>query len=149
MPYETLFQLANLAVLPLWALMIFAPHWRGTQAVLRSFIPVSVLAVLYATLLIQSFFDPNPALNPADLANPTLAVIAAGLSTPAGATIGWVHFLAFDLFAGRWIYLDSRERGLSAWWVGPCLFFTLMAGPLGLLLYFGVRRWASRPQPQA
>lgn len=139
MPYEPIFQLANLFVLPFWALMLFAPHWRGTQAVMRSFIPIAGLAALYAVLLGQSFFALNPALNPADLANPTLAVIAAGLGTPAGATIGWVHFLAFDLFAGRWIYLDSRERALSVWWVGPCLFFTLMAGPLGLLLYLGAR----------
>jgi hypothetical protein len=71
--------------------------------------------------------------------SPSLAGIAALLGTPAGATIAWVHFLAFDLLVGRWAYLDSRERGVSAWLMGPVLFFTLMLGPVGFLLYLAVR----------
>jgi len=31
--------------------------------------------------------------------------------TGAGTTLAWVHFLAFDLFVGRWIYLDARGEG--------------------------------------
>jgi hypothetical protein len=50
-----------------------------------------------------------------------------------------VHFLAFDLFVGRWIYLDSQERRISAWLVAPVLFLTLMLGPAGFLLYLAVR----------
>ena len=69
----------------------------------------------------------------------TLQSVAALLGTPESATIGWVHFLAFDLFAGRWVYLDSRERGVSPWVMAPVLFLTLMFGPLGFLLYLGVR----------
>lgn len=144
MPLETVFNLANLIVLPFWALMVLAPHWRGTKRVMESLWPVSALAALYAALLVWTFSQPNPALSPADLANPTLAVIAAGLGTPAGAAVGWVHFLAFDLFVGRWAYLDSRERNLTAWLASPALVFILMAGPLGLLLYLLVRSLAAR-----
>jgi hypothetical protein len=139
MPLELLFNLANLVSLPFWALMVFAPGWRWTQRVLESLWPIVALAALYAVLLVWAFSQPNPALSPADLANPTLAVIAAGLGTPAGAAVGWVHFLAFDLFVGRWAYLDSRERNLTAWLASPALVFILMAGPLGLLLYLLVR----------
>jgi len=71
----------------------------------------------------------------AGLANPTLAIIAAILGQPTGATIAWAHFLAFDLFVGRWAYLDSREKEITAWIVSPLLFFILMVGPLGFLLY--------------
>ncbi|MFQ3592420.1 MAG: abscisic acid-deficient protein Aba4 family protein, partial [Gemmataceae bacterium] len=53
--------------------------------------------------------------------------------------------LTFDLFVGRWIYLDSRERGVSVWLTGPCLFLTLMFGPLGLLGYLGVRQSVGSP----
>ena len=83
------------------------------------------------------------------LLNPTLAGIAGLLGTPAGAAVGWVHFLAFDLFVGRWAYLDSRERGISAWLVSPTLFFMFMAGPLGLLLYLAVRVLWQRRRSQA
>jgi hypothetical protein len=58
---------------------------------------------------------------------------------PVGATIAWVHFLAFDLFVARWIYLDSRERQVSPWLLAPLLFLTLMLGPAGFLLYLAVR----------
>ena len=42
------------------------------------------------------------------------AAAETGIS-PAGVAVGWIHFLAFDLFVGRWEYLDSREKSISAW----------------------------------
>lgn len=135
MPIETIFTLANLLALPFWALMIVLPHWRWTRRIMASLWPVSILALIYAGLLIAQVAAPGGADLLAGLANPSAAAIAALLGSPAGATLGWVHFLAFDLFVGRWAYLDSRERGLPAWLASPALFFILMAGPLGFLLY--------------
>ncbi|MCL4859521.1 MAG: DUF4281 domain-containing protein [Caldilineaceae bacterium] len=63
---------------------------------------------------------------------------------PEATAVAWIHFLAFDLFVGRWIYLDSRTQGGSVWLASPCLFFTLMLGPLGFLLYLAGRRLAMR-----
>jgi hypothetical protein len=136
---DTLFSLANLYILPFWLLMIFLPHWRVTRRIVGSLWVVIPLAVLYAVLIL-----PGLAVLLPGLANPALANIAALLGTPAGATIGWIHFLAFDLFVGRWAYLDSRERGLSAWLASPALFFILMVGPLGLLLYLAARAMVTR-----
>ena len=137
---ETIFTLSNLFVLPFWALMIFLPHWRWTQRIMRTLWPVVVLAGVYTVLLLTQIGGVA-----GSLLNPTLDGIAGLLGTPAGAAVGWVHFLAFDLFVGRWAYLDSRERGISAWLVSPTLFFVFMAGPLGLLLYLAVR-WLSQRQ---
>jgi hypothetical protein len=110
--------------------MIFLPSWRWTQRIMRTWWPLVVLAVVYVLLLISQLgSDAGVVLNP------SLNGIAGLLGNPAGTTIAWVHFLAFDLFVGRWAYLDSRERGFSVWWVSIALFFVLMAGPLGLLLY--------------
>ena len=53
---------------------------------------------------------------------------------------GWIHYLCFDLFIGSWEVRDSEQRGISHWLVLPCLFFTFMLGPVGLLLYFTIRR---------
>ena len=141
---ETIFTLSNLFVLPFWALMIFLPHWRWTQRIMRTLWPVVVLAVVYAVLLLTQVSGVA-----GSLLSPTLAGIAGLLGTPAGAAVGWVHFLAFDLFVGRWAYLDSRERGISAWLVSPTLFFVFMAGPLGLLLYLAVRWLSQRSRIQA
>lgn len=132
---ETLFALSNLLVLPFWLLMIAAPGWGLTRRIVSSPWIVAAPAVLYAVLVVPQMVDLL-----ASLMNPQLDAIAALLGTPLGATIAWAHFLAFDLFVGRWVYLDARERGLSAWIVSPLLALTLMLGPLGFLLYLLARR---------
>jgi len=126
---ESIFLLSNLLVMPFWLLIILAPHWRWTQRIVASPWIVAPAALLYAALV-------------------TPKSIAALLGTPAGATIAWAHFLAFDLFVGRWAYMESRRLRISAWVVSPLLFLILMLGPLGLLLFMLLRATAERrPQP--
>ncbi|MBF5044988.1 DUF4281 domain-containing protein [Aggregicoccus sp. 17bor-14] len=131
---QALFEISSLAVLPFWALMILLPRARLTERVMRAPWAPALLALLYAVLVLPR----AGALLPL-LARPQLPPVAALLGTPEGATIGWVHFLAFDLFVGRWAYLDARERGVSPWLMAPVLLLTLMMGPLGLLAYLGLR----------
>jgi hypothetical protein len=133
-----LFRLSNLLVLPLWALMILLPRWRFTARIMRSPLASAAPAALYAALVLPLLGQIWPAI-----ARPTLSGVAALLGTPAGATIAWVHFLAFDLFVGRWIYLDSQERRVRPWLMAPVLFFTLMLGPVGFLLYLVLRHIAA------
>jgi len=132
--FETIFSLSNLLVLPFWLLMIALPHWRWTHRIIRSPLIAAGPAALYLFLALPRLGALLPAVF-----SPTLASIAATLGTPAGATLGWAHFLAFDLLVGRWAYLDSRERGISAWVMAPVLFCILMLGPVGFLFYLAVR----------
>ena len=136
---ETIFQLSNLLIMPFWLLMILLPHWHWTQRIMASLWTVVPASLLYAILVM-----PNLLAFVGDLANPTLPGIVALLGSPNGAVIGWIHFLAFDLFVGRWIFLDSRQHSLSAWLVSPTLLLTLLFGPLGLLLYLAVRAVSMR-----
>ena len=131
---NTLFSTGSLLVMPFWFLMILLPRWNWTRRIVRS--PWIVLGPIgiYAILILPRL---APVLSAVQ--QPTLPGIQALLGTPAGATLAWAHFLAFDLFIGRWISLDSRERGLSPWLVSPLLLLTLMLGPLGLLSYLGLR----------
>lgn len=141
---STIFALSSLLVMPFWLLMIVAPYWRWTTRIMRSPFVIAAPALLYVLLVLPRIGEIFPAV-----VNPTLSGIATLLSTPAGATIAWVHFLAFDLFVGRWVYLDSRERGISAWIMAPILFLVLMLGPFGFLLYIGVRGVAQVKQKRA
>lgn len=131
---EALFTLSNLVVLPFWLLMILLPHWSVTRRIITSPLIALPTAVLYAALVLPQMFSLVGAL-----AAPTLADIAQLLSTPQAALIAWAHFVTFDLLAGRWEYLESRERKYSAWLMAPVLFFTLMLGPLGFVLYLMLR----------
>ena len=135
---ETIFRLSGLVVLPFWALMIFLPHWRVTRKLMSSPLVSAVPALFYAALVIPRFPEVWQAVS-----SPELQGIAGLLGSPVGALIGWLHFLAFDLFVGRWIYLEGLERGSSAWVLSPVLFLTLMLGPCGFLLYLIVRRTRS------
>jgi hypothetical protein len=114
--------------------MIFLPTWRGTRLLLGSPVSVALFSALYAALVLPRLPDLLPVL-----LQPRLEAVARLLGTPEGATIAWLHFLAFDLFIGRWAYLDSRARGISAWLMAPVLALTLLAGPLGLQCYLGLR----------
>lgn len=131
---ETLFQIVNLAVLPFWAMMIFLPRWTWTRRILVQPYFLLPWAVLYVILVVPGLLDVLPTL-----LQPTLESISTLLGKPEAALIGWIHFLVFDLFVGRWIYRESRERNLSAWLISPILFLTLMLGPAGLMAYLAIR----------
>jgi hypothetical protein len=135
---ETLFQITNILVLPFWLLMIVLPHWRWTRRIAGSPWIAAPTALIYAILVLPSAATLLPAL-----AQPTLASIAALLGTPQAAAIAWAHFLTFDLLTGRWAYLDSRLRNISAWIMAPVLLLIFLLGPLGFLLYLLIRSIAS------
>jgi len=136
---ERLFEWSSFAVMPFWALMVLLPRARVTHAVMRTPLAPALFALLYAALVLPRMGALLPLL-----ARPELPAIAALLGSREGATIGWVHFLAFDLFVGRWAYLDAQERGLSPWMMAPVLLLMLMFGPLGLLAYLALRAVSSR-----
>lgn len=131
---ETLFLISNTTIIPFWVMMIAAPRWSWTKRIIGSPWIVAPLALLYTVLII-----PQLGSLLGDLLNPSLMNIAAALGTPEGAMVGWVHFLTFDLFVGRWAYLDSQEKKLSPWLMAPVLFLILMMGPLGFLFYLVIR----------
>lgn len=136
---ETVFSLSNLLTLPFWLLIIALPHWHGTRRVMSSPLVAAAPALLYLLLVLPQIGALLPVL-----ASPRLGAVAALLGTPEGATLAWAHFLAFDLFVGRWAYLDSQARGVSAWLMAPVLFVVLMLGPVGFLLYLAVRALFAR-----
>jgi hypothetical protein len=102
--------------------------------------------VTYATGLIGvvSGLIPNPQGGGADFS--TIAGVRSIFASDAGVTIGWTHYLAFDLFVGLWIARDGDAKSISRWAQAPVLFATLMAGPLGLLVWLGLREPIARRQ---
>ena len=131
---EQVLSASSLLVMPFWALMIFAPRWTWTRRIIGSTLVILPAALLYAVLVLPNV----PSVLPA-LANPNLAGMMALLGSQSGATIAWVHFLAFDLFVGRWAYLDSLESGINPFVMAVVLLVVLMFGPLGFAVYTLVR----------
>jgi hypothetical protein len=99
------------------------------------------LALVYAILLpliMTGAVDPvGPEGGTLDMTQ--LSGVMALFDSKGGATIGWIHYLAFDLFVGLWVARNADRHGYARWVQVPILFFTLMAGPFGLVLYLLLR----------
>jgi len=55
-------------------------------------------------------------------------------------TAGWIHYLAFDFFVGCWIVSRAKKEGVQHWLVVPTLIATFMVGPIGYLMFLGIRK---------
>lgn len=130
--FETIFSIANAWILPGWLLLLFAPSWKYTGKMVYYLI-ILALAITYAVLLFGDLgsFDPE--------AGSSLEALANAFGSPRVILIGWIHYLAFDLFAGLIIARDARRIGLNRFLMIVPLFFTLMTGPFGLLVYSLIR----------
>ncbi|MEH2077401.1 MAG: ABA4-like family protein [Nostoc sp.] len=126
MTISQLFNVANLFVLPFWALMILLPNWKVTRQIMSSYLPFVLLAGAYLYLFINSITPENAQA----LSNPQLADIARFFGDETAAATGWIHFLVMDLFVGRWIYWEGQKTGV---WTIHSLALCLFAGPMGLL----------------
>jgi Domain of unknown function (DUF4281) len=135
-----LFALTFVVAAPFWALMILLPRWSWTARIIGSPLIVLPALVIYVLLVIPAFGDVLPAV-----LSPTLGGIRDLLGTANGAAAAWAHMIAFDLFAGRWAWLDSRQRGVPALIMAPVLVLTILLGPLGLLVYLAVRTRFAQP----
>lgn len=132
MNIDTLFTICNFAPMPLWLLLVFVPRWKGTTIIVHSMVIPMMLAVVYLVMMASSFGGTEGDFG-------SIAGIRALFSDDRALLAGWVHYLIFDLFIGAWEVRDARRLGIHHLLVIPCLFFTLMGGPVGLLMYFGLR----------
>lgn len=138
MSAETLFSICNMAVLPFWGLLVFAPGWKGTRLIVHTFVLPMLLAVVYLVIAVTRFFSGEGGFG-------SLESVAALFSDPYVLLAGWIHYLVFDLFIGAWEVRDARRLNIPHLAVIPCLVLTFMLGPVGLLCYL-LLRWTLRRQ---
>ncbi|MFD3593483.1 ABA4-like family protein [Nocardia sp. NPDC058640] len=141
---STLFDLVFYVTVPFWALMIFAPTWRWTRTIISSPWIVLVPLVIWAIVAI-------PVLGPiwSLVTSPSLDAITDAAADPAVLTALWAQIIAWDLFLGRWIYLDSRERAVHPLLMGPVLVGTILLSPIVFPIYLLIREFARRSTPSA
>lgn len=138
-----LFGITFYLVVPFWAAMIFAPDWPWTRRLMTSPWIAVLPLVVYAVLMI-----PNLGELWAVMSRPDLRTLRAFLGTPEGAAGLWAHLVGYDLLIGRWMYADSRERGVPHMALAPILVVTILLSPFGLLAYLVARSIAARSAPR-
>jgi len=133
---EQIFGLTNAIAVLSWLLLALLPGRRWvTEVVTGKAVPM-LFAALYVAIVATTFGGAEGSFS-------TFDGVAALFSNPWLLLAGWLHYLAFDLLIGTWEARDARERGVPHLLLVPCLFFTLMFGPAGWLLYLGARELRS------
>ncbi|MCG8573120.1 MAG: DUF4281 domain-containing protein [Spirochaetes bacterium] len=136
MIHEIIFKIANFAVLPAWLLLIVKPHSKVTRIVVFSYIFPFFLGICYLALMIINIGKSNGSFT-------SLADLGLLFQNPATLLIGWIHYLAFDLMVGSWISQNANQNQIKHVFIIPCLILTLMAGPIGLVVYL-IIKWIAR-----
>ncbi len=130
---ESIFSICNTIALVGWlVLLIISPFWFNTDKLLIGIV-ITLFAILYTWLLATTF-------KLSDMEKfSTLDGVMELFTNRVAVTTAWIHFLAFDLMTGIWIRKNALKHNISHWILIPCLFFTFMIGPVGLLLYLLIR----------
>lgn len=126
-----IFKIANAIVMPQWFAMVVLPNNKYTKLLVDSFAIPLGLAVLYAVVIGISFANPSGAGGNFS----TLEGVKALFTSDIAVLAGWIHYLAFDLLVGRYIFKQAAKMKANRIVVSVCLFFTLMFGPVGFLIF--------------
>lgn len=131
---ETLFSLVNLVAVAGWiGLAIASPMRAGVvrNVILLAsgrWVPI-LLCVAYAAFLAR-YWGSTPGGG-----FQSLGAVQILFSSPGILLAGWTHYLAFDLFVGRWMVDDASSDGRSRIPLILALPATFLFGPVGVLLY--------------
>ena len=125
---KRIYALVNTCTAPIWALMILLPRSPVTASAVRLTTPMyAALGATYVGLLASSWGGER-----IDFRDPES--VRRGLLQPRGFLAGWAHYIAFDLFVGRWIWEQGLESRRST---RVALLLTWVAGPTGLAVWLG------------
>jgi hypothetical protein len=131
---DLLLLLGSATVAPFWIAMIASPRGAWARRMIDSPAIVVPPCLLYTLVIV-----PQMDLAWPSVLLPSNASINAWFNTEYGTIVPTVHFLAVDLFVGRFVYLDARERGLAPWVTRAMLLFCVLLTPIALPVYFLVR----------
>lgn len=128
---DQLFSLAGAAAMVGWLALAVVPlRYRAPRLVALGV--ALAIAMLYAALIGVYWSGAQGGFG-------SLAEVALLFQAPGLLLAGWVHYLAFDLLVGAWEREQARELGLPQWLLVPCLLLTFLFGPLGWLVFMGLR----------
>lgn len=129
---ELLFSVCNAFVIPGWLLLAILPRAKWAAGFVAPVLIPGLLAIVYLVSIVS-----NLGSGEGDFTS--LAGVGSLFANPWILTAGWIHYLAFDLFIGSWQVRDSQRLGIRHAFVLPCLVFTFLFGPIGLLMYLAMR----------
>ena len=161
-PIATAFSFVTFAPQPVWLLLVLAPNWKVTRAIMEPLGFIVLLSLAHLLIVYIASTQGVPAETARECARPRARAprlthrpcspLAAfdlfnslfdpqtdGLATYVElasyrnfAAEEWPHVLIWDLWVGRWIWLDGRRRDVFC---RHSVLLTNLIGPPGLLCH--------------
>jgi len=132
MSLDTIYILANVLAISGWIALLVSVFLAEKVPLFASrFVPV-LLASVYTVLMLNLLPFKGGGFE-------SLASLAKLFAQPEIALVGWIHYLAFDLFIGAWQVQTAKLEALPKLLIVPALLLTFLLGPLGLLFFLVVR----------
>lgn len=123
-----------------WLILFFSPLFPVWSDRIAGIILPILLSLAYVGLLVASTSESNGGFG-------TLAEVMDLFSYEQAALMGWIHFLAFDLFIGAWVCRKARSEGMRFWLVILCLPLIFIFGPAGFVAFQATRAICKRKTP--
>ena len=130
---ETLFTVCNSSILPGWILLIVAPRWKWTHALIVTSCCPCLMGLVYIALLASNTRFAGRRIQRSCPTSPGCSTTRTACWR-AGCTT-WPSTCSSA--AGR--FATAQRVGVPHWLVVPCLILTFLLGPSGLVCYFAVR----------
>eukprot|EP00816_Leptocylindrus_hargravesii_P012710 CAMPEP_0196824138 /NCGR_PEP_ID=MMETSP1362-20130617/90604_1 /TAXON_ID=163516 /ORGANISM="Leptocylindrus danicus, Strain CCMP1856" /LENGTH=231 /DNA_ID=CAMNT_0042204293 /DNA_START=85 /DNA_END=780 /DNA_ORIENTATION=+ len=132
------FNVATFLPQPFWLLPILLPKADITKKLFGDFKVITLFCLVHFFIVTASILQPDGTAPMAEFAdvfdpsgNPQAAMVGM-MQYPNFVSEEWSHVLTWDLFVGRWIWLDGLKRGVFA---SHSVLLCNLIGPPGLLLH--------------
>ncbi|MBT3440514.1 MAG: DUF4281 domain-containing protein [Euryarchaeota archaeon] len=127
-----LFWTSSLLIFPFWFLMWFMPGHHLTKryvgdvrwCIVPLLVSYTVLALPNAAEVLMTFATQMP----------TPEIVVGLFEEDEFVVLAWMHLLALDLFAGRYVWLRMLSAKRPMYVSTPILIMCMMMGPLGFLM---------------
>ena len=132
------FNVATFGPQILWLLMILIPNAKITKSIMGGYNAIVAFSLVHLFIVVASasqdqgtapLVEFNDVFNPAG--DPQAAMIGM-MKYPNFVSEEWSHVLTWDLFVGRWIWLDGIQRGI---FTSHSVLLCNLIGPPGFLLH--------------
>lgn len=142
--WQAIFSFGNILAMIAWVMLILLPR-RPLVLSTILYLGVGLLCLIYTASMVGVIAGwVDPVGSGAEWNFSTIEGVRGIFGSDGGVTIGWVHYLAFDLFVGLWIAKDADAKGFSRILQAPILLMTFFAGPIGSFLWLIIREAAAR-----
>jgi hypothetical protein len=134
-----LFTAFNILALICWLPLFISPYHKLTLKYVQYFYVPIFFAIVYGFCLTITIISHDIGSN-----STMMDHVQKMFDTPWGFVTGWVHYLCFDFVVGSYMVMGAKKIEMKKLALVFCLLFTFFLGPMGFLIYRGLRVAKSR-----